>query len=103
MVYRSPNDVENPDYSGKKIPCDSGIRTMAVHTDPDGTEALYVAGITTQPMWEGEVPPPRILRTEDGVHFIPIPQEPGTFMGDLSKWSFRSLTSNNGKLFAIYG
>ncbi len=102
-IYQSPADVPNPDIPGAFVPRDNGYRTMAVHTDPDGTEALYVGGISTKPMWAGSVPPPRILRSTDGATFQPIPQNPGTFMGSLPKASFRSLTSYKGQLFVIHG
>jgi len=103
MVYRSPNDVDNPDHPGKKIPRDIGFRTMAAHVDRDGTEALYVGGVTGFSMWDGPVPPPRILRTTDGVSWEAIPQMPGTLMGDLPKDSMRTLTSFGGRLFVIHG
>jgi hypothetical protein len=37
------------------------------------------------------VPPPRILRTTNGTAFTPLPQAPGTFLGDLPYVSFRSM------------
>ena len=37
------------------------------------------------------------------MNFTPIPQDPGTFMGDLNKGSFRSLTTYNGKLYVLHG
>jgi hypothetical protein len=103
MVYQSPNDVPNPDHPGWFVPRETGFRSIAVHVDPDGTEALYIGGITTRPMWDGPVPPPRILRTTNGTNWEPLPQEPGTFLGELDLASLRSLTSFNGQLFALAG
>jgi hypothetical protein len=102
-VYQAPADIPNPDRPGKFVPRDNGYRTMTVHKEPDGTEALYVGAINTKAMWNGDVPPPRILRSTDGVTFTPIPQTPGTFMGDLTKGSFRGLTSFNGQLYVLNG
>jgi len=102
-VFQSANDVPNPDRPGKFLPRDTGFRTMTIHTEADGTKSLYVGGVNTKPMWDGAVPPPRILRTTDGVTFSPVPSDPGTFMGQLPNASFRSLTSYNGQLFVIHG
>jgi hypothetical protein len=102
-VYYSPDDLDNPDFPGKKLARDIGFRSMAAHTDPGGVEALYVGGVTSQPMWDGNVPPPRLLRSTDGVSFVPVPQDPGTFMGSLPNCSLRSLTSFGGKLFVVNG
>ncbi|MCH7787423.1 MAG: hypothetical protein IIC22_07925, partial [Chloroflexi bacterium] len=102
MVYRSPADVPIPDTDPVKFTArDIGYRAMEVFTEPDGTEALYVGGTNAKGIY-GDVPPPRILRSTDGVNFEPIPQEPGTFMGELPKSGFRSMVSYNGKLYAIH-
>ena len=102
MVYRSPADVPIPDTDPVKFTArDIGYRAMEVFTEPDGTEALYVGGTNSKGIY-GDVPPPRILRSTDGVTFEPIPQDPGTFIGDLPKSGFRSMVAHNGKLYAIH-
>jgi hypothetical protein len=110
-VFQSPLDIDNPGpppQPGKKLPYEMAIRGMTAHTEPDGTEALYAFGINTAVMWDStKIPPPRILRTTDGVNFTPVPQTPGTFLGDLpfnpDHSSFRSPLSFNGKLFVLSG
>ena len=107
-VYQSPNDVEIPGYPGKYVARDIGFRGMTLFTEADGTEALYVAGVTSRAYNKG-IPPPRILRTTDGITFEPVPQDPGTFLGDLETLdgidmnSFRSVTPYNGRLYIIAG
>jgi hypothetical protein len=107
-VYQSPNDVEIPGYPGKYVARDIGFRGMTVFTEADGTEALYVAGVTSRAYNKG-IPPPRILRSIDGTTFEPVPQDPGTFLGDLESLdgidmnSFRSVTAYNGRLYVIAG
>ncbi len=102
MVYRSPADVPIPDTDPVKFTArDIGYRAMEVFTEPDGTEALYVGGTNSKGVY-GDVPPPRILRSTDGVNFEPIPQDPQTFMGSLPKSGFRSMVAHNGKLYAIH-
>ena len=59
-------------------------------------------------MWDkSKLPPPRILRSTDGVNFLPVPQTPGTFLGDLpftdDHSSFRAPVSFGGKLFVLSG
>lgn len=102
-VYQSPNDVPNPDRTGKFVSRDVGYRTAAVYTELDGTEAMYVGALNSQFMWDGKVPSPRILRSTDGVTFTPIPQRSGSFMGSLTLPSFRSMAAYNSKLFAVNG
>jgi hypothetical protein len=97
---------------------DAGFRGMAVFTEADGTEVLYVGGVTSGAVF-GNLPPfstqgffpPRLLRTVDGETWTPVPQRLGTFLGNLGQVvpgrrnlvSFRSLTSYKGKLFATVG
>jgi hypothetical protein len=88
---------------------------MAVFTEADGTQALYVAADNASSLYDSIAPyntqgypNPRILRTTDGVNFTPIPMDPGTFMGDLVANStsqfkvrgFRDLLVYNGTLYA---
>lgn len=114
-VFQSPLDLDNPGpgppfppRSGKKLPYEITIRGLSPHTDPDGTEALYAFGVNSTVMWDrSKLPPPRILRTTDGLDWEPIPQTPGTFLGDLpfnpDHSSFRSPVSYKGKLFVLCG
>jgi hypothetical protein len=101
-VYQSPNDVEIPGSPGKYTARDIGFRGMTVFTEADGTEALYVAGVSTRPI-HPRVPPPRILRSTDGINFEPISQDPGTVLGDLEADGFRSLVVYKGRLYVTAG
>lgn len=120
-VFQSPQDVPVVMEDGRRlfIARDTGFRGMTVFKEEDGTEALYVGGVTAGsafehlPPHEGAgFPPPRLLRSVDGEHWTPVPQAPGTFLGDLGKplpgnakgfKSFRALTPYKGKLFATVG
>ena len=116
-VYQSPQDVPITDASGNPIMTarDIGYRGMEIFTEADGTQALYVAGVTSGEIYGNlagwtlsTYPPPRILRSTDGVNWAPLPQGPGTFLGDLTlnytnAFGIRSLTSYNGMLFATAG
>ena len=107
-VYQSPNDVEIPGYPGKYVARDIGFRGMTLLTEADGTEALYVGGVTSR-MYNKGIPPPRILRSTDGATFEPVPQDPGTFLGDLETLdgidmnSFRAMAAYNGRLYITAG
>jgi len=90
------------------LPYEIAIRGLTPHTDPDGTQALYAFGVNSTVMWDRtKLPPPRILRSVDGLTFTPVPQTPGTFLGDLpfnpDHSSFRSPVSLNGKMFVLAG
>lgn len=100
-VYQSPQ-IPNPDYPGRMTAREVAFRSLDVYRDPSGQEALYAFSVNTKAMWAGRVPPPTILRTTDGAAWDPIPQDPGTFMGELPNASFRSPASFNGQLFAIH-
>ena len=113
-VFQSPLDLDNPGEGppqpprvGKKLPYEITFRGLTAHTDPDGTEALYAFGVNSTVMWSRSLPPPRILRSTDGLNFVPVPQTPGTFLGDLpfnpDHSSFRSPESFGGKLFVLSG
>lgn len=103
-VYQAPNDVELPGHPGRYMGRDMGYRSMAVFQEPDGTEALYVGGTTPYALWPG-FPPPRILRSTDGITFEPIPQATGTVLGDLGQdqSTFRSMEVYKGRLYVING
>jgi hypothetical protein len=106
MLYRSPADVPIQGTSPVKYTArDVGYRGMLVFREADGTEALYVSGVTSRAAQGvgamGPVPPPRILRSTDGETFQPVPQDPGTFLGDLYVTGFRSMVSYQGRLFVV--
>ncbi len=116
-VFQSPLDLDNPGAGppappeprvGKKLPHDVGFRGMAAYTESDGTEALYAFGVNSTILWDTNIlPPPRILRTTDGVNWEPIPQDEGTFLRDLpfdaDHSSYRSPEAFEGKLFVLSG
>ncbi len=115
-VFQSPLALDNPGAGvpafpprpGKKLPYEMAIRDFTTYTEPDGTQALYAFGVNTTIIYDRtKLPPPRILRSTDGINFSPLPQTPGTFLGDLpfnsDHSSFRAATSYNGKLFALCG
>ena len=94
--------------TGKKLPYDISFRGFTSHKEADGTLALYAFGVNSTILWDRtKLPPPRMLRTTDGVNWAPVPQTPGTFLGDLpfnpDHSSFRSPVSYNGKMFVLSG
>lgn len=105
-VFQSPNDILIRDAPGSFIPPnsyvarDTGFRSMLVFTETDGTEALYVGGVSSN-SFNPNVPPPRLLRSTDGLNFEPVPQDSGTFLGDLPTTSFRAMTAYQNKLFVV--
>ncbi len=99
-VFISPQDVPIDDFPGKLVARDIGFRSMILFTEPDGTEALYVGGVSSNSFNPG-TPPPRILRSTDGLNFEPIPQDAGTFLGDTKATSFRSMVVFKDQLFVI--
>jgi Dockerin type I domain len=126
-VFQSPNsltvnDVNPPGWpnpgNGSPVATarDIGFRGLQVVTEPDGTQALYAGGVTSAEMFEdpshfGTWAPPRVLRTTDGVNWAPLPQDPGTFLGDIAlngtpqypNYSIRSAAELNGILFLQVG
>lgn len=107
-VFQSPLALDNPNEPGKKLPYEYAIRDFATYTEPDGTQALYAFTVNTTIAYDrNKLPPPRILRSTDGITFTPVPQAPGTFLGDMpftpDHSSLRAATSYNGKLFALCG
>jgi hypothetical protein len=102
MVYRSPNDIPIPGQPGKFVARDIAFRDMIVFTDPDGTEALYVSGVSARDLYRN-IPPPRLLRTTDGENFAAVPQDPGTNWGDITNESLRTLAEYNDQLYVVSG
>lgn len=114
-VYQSPDILPNPGpgppappETGKFLPYEDAFRGFAAYTESDGTQALYAFSVNTTLMWDrNQLPPPRILRTTDGINWSPLPQDKGTFLGDLpfnpDHGSYRSPVSYNGMLFVLSG
>jgi len=102
MVYQSPNDLPIPGRQGKFTARDVGYRDMIVFRESDGTEALYVSGVSARFLYP-QLPPPRLLRSTEGTHFEPVPQAPGTVLGDLSGNNFRSLGVFRNRLYVTAG
>ncbi len=105
-VYQSPADVPLPGPQDNKfIARDIGYRGMTVFREADGTEALYVTGVSPQFIgFPGlDKLPPRILRSTDGVHFEPIPQDPGTALWNFPFSVFRNPISYNGRFYVTGG
>jgi len=117
-VFQSPNSLQTTDNKGNIVMTarDIGIRGLTVVNEPDGTQALYAGGVTSASIFEsasafGTWPPPRVLRSVDGVTWAPLPQNPGTFLGDIAKngtpqhpiLSVRAASQYNGMLFLQVG
>lgn len=97
-VFQSPLTipVTNPTTGNSvMVPPELGIRNLYVFTENAGTpqaqDVLYAGGVTANcmfglyPEFAGDkFPAPRILRSVDGIHWAAIPQDPGTFLGDLA-------------------
>lgn len=99
-VFQSPNDVPIPGHDGKFVARDIGFRGMTIFTEADGTEALYVSGVSSRSFNAG-VAPPRILRSTDGETFTAVPQDAGTMLGDTDAVGFRGMTTYKNKLYVI--
>ena len=88
-VFQSPNTLTTVDNKGKTVTTarDIGFRSLSLVTEPGGVQALYAGGVTSGEMFQtsaGTYAPPRILRSVDGVNWAPLPQQPGTFLGNLT-------------------
>jgi hypothetical protein len=121
-VYRSPIDVPvrfNAQQQPIKFTArDIAFRAMTVVKEPGGQETLYVGGMSAGDVFPTvfgalpNPPPPRLLRTRDGVNWEAVPQAPGTLLGDLGKGLpgsaikpvvFDALVGYRGRLFAAVG
>jgi pimeloyl-ACP methyl ester carboxylesterase len=101
MVFQSPLTIAVPNTSPTlMVPPDIGFRGMTTFTEPDGTNALYVGGCSSLVIHPG-VPGGRLLRSTDGVNFAPVPQDAGTFLGNLDNTCFRGMLTFNGQFFAM--
>ncbi len=101
LVFRSPQDIPIPGQPGKFVARDIGFRGMTIFREPDGTEALYVAGVGARTFNQPGIPAPRLLRSTDGATFEPIPADPGTFLGDITYDGFRGMLTYKGRLFVL--
>ncbi|MCA9940506.1 MAG: hypothetical protein KC418_17830 [Anaerolineales bacterium] len=101
-IFQSPRSVPLPHLPGKTIARDLGFRNMLLYTEPDGTEALYVAGVSTRAV-DALLPPPRLLRSTDGRQFTEVPCRPGTVLGDISGVSYRTMTRYKDRFYVIAG
>ena len=99
-VYQSPQDVPIPHHPGKYVAREVGFRDMIGFVEPDGTEALYVSSVNSQFIYP-RMPPPRLLRSTDGLNFEPVPHEPGTYLGDIAESAFRTLAAYKDRLFVV--
>jgi hypothetical protein len=128
-VFQSANSLTTVDNGGKTVPTarDIGFRGLQVVNEPGGVTALYAGGVTSGSIFEpptapGSWPPPRILRSVDGVNWAPLPANPDGFLGQLTSnghycsttpctppdqnfpnYSLRSASQLNGVLFLQVG
>jgi hypothetical protein len=100
MAFQSPLTVPMPAYPGVYTAPDAGFRGIGTFTEQSGTQALYVSGYSASDVWPN-LPGARLLRSTDGVHFSPVPQDPGTFMGTLHVKSFRDFAVYNSKMYLV--
>jgi hypothetical protein len=119
MAFQSPSTIPiTVNGTAVMTALDVGYRGMEIYTETDGTQALYVGTVTSggayqpSPFQPNGWPGPRILRTTDGQTWTPIPQDAGTFLGNIGNYflnpttlvrSFRSLQQFNGQLFVTAG
>lgn len=108
-VYQAPKDAIVKGKPDRHVSREVGYRYMTIFPETDGTEALYVASVTPKFVYwlygrgNHYFPPPGLLRTTDGVNFAHVPQDPGTFMGDLPKNTLRTMVVYKDKLFLTHG
>jgi len=94
LVYMSPTYKQlQSDGSYVDAPRDVGYRTMAVYTETDGTESLYIGTYGSRTL---DSLPARILRTTDGVHFQEIPTQYSNYNGFTA---FRSMKIFKNRLY----
>lgn len=127
-AFQSENSLFTVESSGKSVPTarDIGFRGLTIVNEPGGVQALYAGSVTSGELFEchppniltgctpqGSWPPPRILRSVDGVTWAPIPQNgtlttvngssvwtPGTCSG--SPCFLGSLTANGTYVTPAY-
>ena len=103
-VFQSPNNARSLRYPRTLTARDAGFRNLIAFTEPDGTEALYALGITSELIFPN-IGPPRLLRTTDGAHWAPVPQDRGTVLGDLGQGqaNLRAAEVYKGRLYMVAG
>ena len=89
LVFQSANSLSTVEFKGTVTATarDIGFRGLTIVNEPGGVQALYAGGVTSGELFEchppnittgctpqGSWPPPRILRTTDGVNWKPIAQ-----------------------------
>ena len=89
MVFQSPNSLSTVETAGASVATarDIGFRGLTIVNEPNNVVALYAGGVTSGELFEchppniltactpeGSWPPPRILRSTDGVTWSPVPQ-----------------------------
>ena len=119
-VFQSPNSLTTTSNTGATVATarEMGIRSLTMVNEPGGVTALYAGTVTSGAIFEtnhtvGGWPPPRILRSTDGVTWTALPQDPGTFLGNIStaaesdqqfqNFGFRSGGQLNGILYMQVG
>lgn len=106
-VFKSPVDIPVVGRPGEFTARDAGFRDMIVFEEEqaDGTkeEVLYIGGVVYPGVYPGTSLNARLLRSEDGETFAPVPQTPGTFFGDLGVDSFRAFAAYKGHLYVTAG
>ncbi len=84
-VYSSPVTVpmtiSNTPILG---PRDWGYRGMSIWTNSQGRPSVYTGGEGFANLAGNNVLPPSLLNTYDGVHFAPVPADPGTTLGNIN-------------------
>ena len=99
-VFQSPQDLLIPGTTNQYVARDIGYRGMRVFTESGGTQAFYVSGCSSKTLHPG-LPGGRLLRSTDGLTFAPVPQHPGTLLGNLGNPCFRGSAIYNGKFYII--
>ena len=115
LAFQSPTNIPvTVNGQAMLTALDVGYRVMDVYTESNGAQVLYVGTVTSggafepSPFQPNGWPAPRILRTTDGQTWTALPQDPGTFLGEIGNYflnpttkvrSFRSITQLNGRMF----
>jgi hypothetical protein len=92
LAYRSPHIQTLT----KLVARDLGYRGMAVVTEPDGNEALYIGGYLSKVLANY---PARLLRTTDGKSFQEVRSTDPQVLGTNNIFSIRSLVQYGDKLY----
>jgi hypothetical protein len=100
-VFQSPEDVPIPGEPEKFTARDVGFRGMTLFTEPDGTEALYAGAVYPRIINPELRPPPRILRSSDGLTFEAIAPRTGDLPGAPDSPGFRGMVSYKDRLYVI--